>query len=394
MLPSYYEYYNPVKIVAGNKALYNLPSELNELGSNRPMVITDKGIVKAGLIKLVKKSFAGSKMTIGAMFDGVPPDSSKKIVNKISKIYRKNKCDSIVAVGGGSVIDTAKGVNILITEDSDDLLKFAGAEMLKKPMKPLIIVPTTAGTGSEVTIAAIISDLEKNIKMSFVSCHLLPKVAILDPEMTLSLPPAITAATGMDALSHAVEGYIGLQKNPISDAYSFAAIELIRKNLIRAVQDSNNPFVRFAMANAAVMAGASFSNSMVGMAHSLGHATGGVCHVPHGIAVNIFLPFALEYNLSKCEEDIAKLLLPMAGAEEYARTRPTERAMKTIAHIRELQKALNDLCGLPVTLKQADVPRNELEIIAEVAVNDPSIIMNPREMDKNDALEILYHAFE
>jgi alcohol dehydrogenase len=167
MLPSYYEFYNPVKIVSGHKALDNLPYELEQLGAKRPIIITDKGVVGAGLVELVVNAFGSSDMIIGAIYDDVPPDSSVGVVNDIVKVYRQNQCDSIVAVGGGSPIDTAKGVNIVITEEADDLMKFMGAEMLKKPMKPLVVIPTTSGTGSEVTLVAVISNPEKNVKMAF-----------------------------------------------------------------------------------------------------------------------------------------------------------------------------------------------------------------------------------
>ncbi|MBF0411518.1 MAG: iron-containing alcohol dehydrogenase [Desulfamplus sp.] len=394
MLPSYYEFHNPVKIVSGNKALDNLPSEFETLGAKRPMVITDKGVSGAGLTKIFIDSFASSGMTIGAIFDDVPPDSSSEVVEKITSIFRQNKCDSLVALGGGSVIDTAKGVNILVTENSDDLLEFSGAEMLKKPMKPLVVIPTTSGTGSEVTVVAVISDVKRNLKMAFTSTHLLPDIALLDPRMTLTLPPKMTAATAMDAMSHAVEAYINLQKNPMSDAYAVAAIELIRKNVLKAVSDGNNSEVRLAMANASTMAGIAFSNSMVGVVHALGHAAGGICHIPHGVAMNIFLPFGLEYNMPKCRENIAKLLLPIAGADVYARTPEPRRAEQMIHYLIELRKALNDLCGLPINLKQAGVTEDHLPEIAQAAMNDPSLIMNPREMDVNDALVILKKAFE
>ncbi|MGD9733439.1 MAG: iron-containing alcohol dehydrogenase, partial [Desulfamplus sp.] len=186
MLPSYYEFHNPVKIISGNKALDNLPSELETLGAKRPMVITDKGVSGAGLLKIFIDSFASSGMIIGAVFDDVPPDSSSEVVERITSIFRQNRCDSLVALGGGSVIDTAKGVNILVTENSNDLLEFSGAEMLKKPMKPLIVVPTTSGTGSEVTSVAVISDVKRNLKMAFTSTYLLPNIALLDPRMTLT----------------------------------------------------------------------------------------------------------------------------------------------------------------------------------------------------------------
>ncbi len=394
MLPAYYEFHNPVKIISGNKALDNLPSELEILGAKRPMVITDRGVSGAGLVKIFIDSFASSGMTIGAIFDNVPPDSSSEVVERITSIFRKNRCDSLVALGGGSVIDTAKGVNILVTENSNDLLQFSGAEMLKKPMKPLVVIPTTSGTGSEVTVVAVISDVKRNLKMAFTSTYLLPNIALLDPRMTLTLPPKMTAATAMDAMSHAVEAYINLQKNPMSDAYSVAAIEMIRKNILKAVTDGNNAQVRLAMANASTMAGIAFSNSMVGVVHSLGHAAGGICHIPHGVAMNIFLPFGLEYNLPKCRENIAKLLLPIAGSDIYARTPEPRRAEQTIHYITELRKALNDLCGLPINLKQAGVTKDKLPEIAQAAINDPSLIMNPREMDANDALAILKKAFE
>ena len=220
MIPAYYEYYNPVKILSGRQALDNIPYELENLGCRRPIIITDKGIVEAGLVKTVLNAWAGSDLVVGALYDETPPDSSNVVVNQVAEIYRRNNCDSIVAVGGGSVLDTAKGVNIVITEETDDLMRFIGAERLRKKMRPFIAVPTTSGTGSEVTMVAVIANLEKKCKMAFTSYMLFPDVAVLDPRMTMTVPPHITAATGMDALTHAVEAYSCLQKNPLSDGYA------------------------------------------------------------------------------------------------------------------------------------------------------------------------------
>jgi alcohol dehydrogenase len=392
-VPNYYEFFNPVKIVSGKKALNNLPFELDQLGAQKPLIITDKGVTKAGLVKHVKQAFRGSKMTIGAIYDDVPADSSNEVVNDIARVYRENGCDSLVAVGGGSPIDTAKGVNIVITEESEDLMQFMGAELLKKPMKPLIVVPTTSGTGSEVTLVAVISNTEKNVKMAFTSYHLMPSAAILDPRMVLTMPPKITAATGMDALTHATEAYICLQKNPMSDAYSFAAISLIRDNLLQAVTDGKDEQARLSMANAATMAGAAFSNSMVGMVHSLGHATGGVAHIPHGIAMSIFLPFGLEYNMNRVSHYIGELLLPLGGSDEYAGTAIGVRPQRSVEIIRQLQQKLKDAAGLPTTLSEAGVQQDQLEQIAQNAINDGSLTYNPEEVDYNDALRILREAY-
>ncbi len=394
MIPNYYEFFSPVKIISGHKALDNLPYELDQMGAHKPILITDQGVTKAGLVQKVVDTFADSEAVIGAIFDQVPQDSSSKIVNEIAGIYRQAGCDSIVAVGGGSVIDTAKGLNIVITERTDDLLKFSGAEMLKKQMQPFIVIPTTAGTGSEVTCVAVISDPDRHLKMSFTSNFLYPRAAILDPRMTLTLPPMITAATGMDALTHAMEAYISLQKNPLSDAYAMKAIEIITKNLIPVVKDGNNRDGRLALANASTMAGIAFSNAMVGVVHNLGHATGGVCRVPHGVAMSIFLPFGLEFNRSKMGDEIAEMLLPLAGSEVFSSTPVEQRAAKVISVIKDMKNELYDLCKLPRTLKEAGVAREKLSDIARTALNDGASTYNVEEVEYEDALMLLEKAYE
>ncbi len=394
MLPSYYEFINPVKIVSGNKAVDNLPYELDQLGAKRPMVVTDQGVVMAGLLKVVENAIADSKLSIGAVYDTTPPDSSLEVVKEIAGIYHSNQCDSFIAIGGGSSMDTAKGVNIAITEKSDDLSRFAGAEMLKNRLRPFVAIPTTAGTGSEVTSVAVISDTENNVKMPFTSHYLLPNVAILDPRMTLTLPPKLTAATAMDAMTHAIESYINLQKNPMSDAYATAAIKTIQENVVNAVKNGKDADTRLALANAATMAGIAFSNSMVGLVHSLGHATGGICHVPHGIAMSIFLPFGMEYNLEKASGVIGELLLPLGGSELYAATPKSRRAEAAIKIIRKLQTDLYSLCGLPMNLKDAGVPRNRLEQIAQAVMDDGALTFNPEAVNQADALRILKLAYE
>ena len=393
MIPDYYEFFSPVKIVSGKKALENLPYELDQMNAHRPLLITDKGVSGAGLLQQVVDTFADSLVVAGAVFDEVPQDSSNLVVNRVAEIYRQAGCDSIVAIGGGSVIDTSKGVNIVITENSDDLLKFSGAEMLKKPLKPFIVIPTTAGTGSEVTCVAVISDPERHLKMSFTSNVLFPRVAILDPRMTLTLPPLFTAATGMDALTHAVEAFISLQKNPLSDAYAVKAIEIIAGTLPSVVKNGNDRESRLALANASTMAGIAFSNAMVGVVHNLGHATGGVCRVPHGIAMSIFLPFGLEYNLPKAASQIGELLLPLAGSEVFSSTLESERPAKVISAIRQLKDTLYDLCSLPRTLEEAGVARDRLPEIAHTAMNDGASTYNVIEVDYDDALKLLEKAY-
>jgi alcohol dehydrogenase len=400
VIPEYYEFFNSVKIISGYKALENIPFELSRVGAKRPIIITDKGVEQAGLVKVVVDSFGGADIVIGAVFDETPQDSSNVVVNQIASIYRVQKCDSIIAVGGGSVIDTAKGVNIVITEETDDLLKFMGNFRLNKPMKPFIVIPTTAGTGSEVTMAAVIANPEKNIKMQFTSDLILPKVAVLDPRMTVSMPPKITAATGMDALTHAVEAYIGPQKNPVSDVFAVSAIELIRNNIIHAVKDGKNVDVRLAMANASLLAGVAFSNSQTALIHGLAHANGGLCHVPHGIANSILLPFGLEFYIekgpktkSKVKTNIENLLLSFVGPEEFVKVAAAERAKATVAAIRKITAELNKLSGIPLRLSQAGVPEDKLGQIAQATIDDGTAAFFPVEVSYEEALGVLQAAY-
>jgi alcohol dehydrogenase len=391
-MASYYEFYCPVKILCGNKALPNLPYELKQLGADRPLIVTDAGVADAGLLDKVTAVFVGSDCDIGAVFDRTPPDSSVETVNELAALYREKQCDSLVAVGGGSVLDTAKGVNIVVSEGSDDLMQFQGVDRLTKPARPLLAIPTTAGTGSEVTAAAVISDTQKGIKLPFMDARLFPHVAILDPVMTLTMPPKITAATGMDALTHAVEAFYCLGKNPVSDAYAVAAIELIVKHLPSCVQDGSDPEKRLALATAALLAGISFTNSLVGVVHSLAHACGGIAHVPHGVANSILLPYGMENNLDKAGGVIADLA-PILGADVDSRAPERQRAEAAIQAVRDLGTRLHDLCGAPIRLSDAGVEEEQLEAIAKVAINDGAVTYNPEEIAYEDALRLLRQAF-
>lgn len=401
-LPGYYEFCCRVKIIAGHNALERIPSALAQLNAGRPMIITDKGVSGAGLIKIVTDAI-GERITIGAIADDVPPDSDLRVVNSLARVYRGKVCDSLIAVGGGSVMDTAKGINIVVSEQADDLMKFSGGHVLKRALKPLIAVPTTAGTGSEVTLVAVIKDHEKHLKMLFVSYFLLPDVSVVDSRMTLTLPPAITAATGMDALSHAVEAYTCLAKNPLSDAHALAAIKLIGENLVRVTKNPNDRNGRLAMANAATLAGIAFSNSMVGMVHTLGHSVGSVCGAPHGVCMAILLPYGLEYNKHKNGHLMAEMLLPLSGPDVYSATPKVQRADTVIALIRKMNQDLHDATGgrharffkevLDRGGKQM-VPKEKLPDIAKTALSDGSIFYNPEDLDYDDFLMVLEAAWE
>lgn len=392
MKQSFYEFFCPVKMIAGHKALEHIPFELESLNSSKPLIITDAGVKAAGLVEHVTNVFAGDEQPV--VFDNVPPDSSLKTVEMAAKMYNQHHCDSILAIGGGSVIDTSKAVNILVTLGGDDLMEYAGAHVLKQPLKPLFVIPTTAGTGSEATFVTVISDND-GIKKAFISRFMMPSAAVLDPRMTLTLPPHITAMTGMDALTHAIEAYTCLGANPLSDAYATKAISKIAANLMPVMHNPQDENARLELAEASTMGGIAFSNSMVGLVHSLGHALGGVCHLPHGMCMSIFLPYVLEYNRDKNGAKIGELLLYLAGADVYAATSEPQRADKVIELVKKLRDDLYQMCKLPRTLKETGkVSHEQLIEVAKVALNDGSIIYNPKEADLDDLMQILEYSWQ
>ena len=393
MLPEYYEFKNSVKVISGRNAIENIPFELSNLGANRPLILTTKSMIKNGQLKIATNAMENANIEVGLIFKDIPQDSSVEIVNRISKLYRENSCDSIVAMGGGSVIDTAKGVNMLVSTNASDLKEHMGLEILGGKLKPFIVVPSTSGTGSEATLVSVIADTSRNVKMEFISYSILPDVAVLDSRMTETLPPKLTASTGIDALTHNVEAFSGLQKNPLSRVYALTSIELISNYLMKAVVDGKDQEARLAMANGSLMAGVAFSNSMVGVVHAIGHACGGVCHVPHAEAMTILLPHCMKLNLSLCQEDYARILLAFSGPELYSQTPKIQRGQKCIDEINILITKLNQVCGLPTKLKDVGVKREDFKTIAKTAINDGAAIVNPVEVTFDRVMEILDNAY-
>ena len=243
-------------------------------------------------------------------------------------------------------------------------------------------------------MVAVISDTEKGVKLPFTSYFLMPNAAILDPRMTQTLPPHITAMTGMDALTHAVEAYTCLGHNPVSDAFATAAIRKVSENLMKVMDSPKDADGRLELAQASTMAGVAFSNSMVGLVHALGHSLGAVCHIPHGLCMSLFLPYVLEYNKEVNGDRIGELLLYLAGADVYAATPKAQRADKAIQQIRVMRDELYARCKLPRTLTETGkVTESQLRQVAELTVNDGSIIYNPKEANVEDALAILKRAW-
>lgn len=390
-MSGYYEFQLPAKILSGDGALEHVPHELELLGSTRPLLLSDRGLEKMGTVTTVQEALKQGGMEPAETHCDIPADSSVGVVNTIAALFREKNCDGIIAVGGGSVIDTAKGVGMVLAQAGHDLMDSAGAEVLPRgDHVPFVAVPTTSGTGSEATIVAVIADPDQKVKMEFLSYHLLPDVAVLDPRMTETLPPKITASTGFDALVHAIEAATCLQRNPVSDSFAQKAIAMIAQNIVTAVTNGRDRDARMAMANGSLLAGAAFSNSMVGLVHAIGHALGGVCHVAHGVAMTILLPAVMKYNLEKCRDRYGELLLYLSGPEIYAQTPKERRAERTIDTLVALRKQLADLTEMPISLVETGLVRREdFDAVARTALNDGAIIVNPAEADYEDIIGLL-----
>lgn len=403
-IPPYFEFISPVHLLAGENALETIGEQLLLKGASRPMILSSRTVEKNGLIKLIQNHFP-QKVSLGALDTDIPADSDIETVKRLAKLYTEQQCDSLVAIGGGSVIDTAKGVNIAVSLPCQDfdITPYAGAGMVKQPLKPLLVAPTTSGSGSEATIVAVIANHQLSQKLLFTSPFLLPHVAICDPRLTYSLPAHLTAQTGMDALTHACEAFFCLAHNPISDTLALEAIKKISEYLAIAVATPEDCKARLEMSVASTLAGVAFSNSMVGMAHTLGHAVGAITQIPHGTCMSILLPYALAYNTSKEPHRIGFLLNPLKGEKITSETPEKQRPQAVVNAINALNQKLNRLTqGKHYLCFQEVQDRDgknlcqweQLSKIALKSQGDGSIFYNPQELSYKDALMVLEAAYK
>jgi len=391
MLSNFFQFYFPTKVLFQAGLAKDFSNELSQLSITRILLVTDATLLNSGMISPILEGLKTAGMEKIEIFSEVPPNSELRTVKKAAEKGLKIKAEGVLAIGGGSVIDTAKAANILLTLGGDLVADYSGAHTLTAPLKPLIVIPTTAGTGSEVTQVAVILDEENGVKLSFLDRYLYPSLAILDPELTVSMPPKLTAMTGMDALTHAIEAYTSLEANPYSDALSVRAISLIQKYLIQAVEEGKNLEARSAMLVASNLAGVAFDHAMVGVVHSMSHSIGAVAHVPHGLANSILLPWGMEYNFEVCREKYAEIAVSL---EVDTREMSTDEAGRAaIEKIKNLRSELKRICGLPNSLKEAGVKETELEKIAELSVEDGSSFYNPREVVAEEVLKYLRRAY-
>ncbi|MBI1909072.1 MAG: iron-containing alcohol dehydrogenase [Deltaproteobacteria bacterium] len=391
MVPEFYQFHCPTKVVFGVGLARDFSSELASLGIRRFLVVTDKVLVGNGLVAPIIEGIKKTGFEVVGIFSEIPPNSELTIVKNCASQAKELGAEGFIAIGGGSPIDTAKAANILFTLGGDLVGDYSGAQTISVPLSPLVAIPTTAGTGSEVSSAAVVLNEAEHTKLSFVDSHLYPTLALLDPELTITLPPRLTAATGMDALTHAIESYVSNQKNPVSDALALEAIRLIHRYLVGAVEDGKDREARSGMITASMLAGQAFDHAMVGVVHGMAHALGGLTGIHHGTANSIFLPWGMEYNLEARTEEYAEIGRILVGwNQESSDIKMAHAAIEEVVGLRE---KLQKLSGLPFRLRDAGVKEDLLGAIAEGAVDDGTSFYNPREVVKEEILKQVKKAY-
>ena len=377
-------YSNPTKITYREKCVEDAGVEVSELGCSKAFLVTDQGVVEAGLAERVQKAL-GAKLE--GTFDECCQDSGYHIVEKAAEIARENGADCLVSVGGGSVIDTVKAMSQLV-KSGGKLADYEGAQILTEPQTPQVAIPTNAGTGAEVTNVAVIKDWDRHLKQFFVSPYIAPNVAILDPTLTAGLPPMLTAITGMDALTHAVEGMVDAPAEPLVDGLCLHAIRLIMKNLPICVEHGDDMLARGQQMLAATIAGIGFSNSQAGLAHAIAHTVGSLFEVPHGLGNSIMLPHSILFNLQDAADKYA--MIAEAMGIDVRGMSDTEAGEAAANAIWDLTKRM----GVPQKLTEAGVPEDALEQVAEQAMSDGAIVYNARMvMDSSEIVDLLKKAW-
>ncbi len=384
-----YKYTVPISLDFGPGAIEGLAKALSRLGTSRPLFVCDKGIRECGLLDIATQAL-NSDAAEYSIFDGVASNPREENVLEALGVYQDEACNGIVAIGGGSVIDAAKGVGLLASNQRDldtfDILDGGAAKITNKP-PPLVAVPTTAGTGSEVSRGALIITTREGVtrKMIAASPLLVPQHAILDPSLTLSLPPRLTAGSGMDAICHAIEEYLSPRSHPVVESIALGALERLAQALPRVMKDPANLTGRGQMLMGAMMAGIGFEKGL-GVGHSMSHAIGALHDIHHGALNATLLPACFEFNRNEIPEEAATRLCDTIGIERQSQDTPLDSLIAWA-------KALNEDFTIPQRLRDIGVPGEDREILIELAMADHCHRTNPRRCEKADMEELWERAW-
>ncbi|MBI6036306.1 L-threonine dehydrogenase [Clostridium perfringens] len=379
-----YKFFMPAISLMGADCLKDAGEQVAELGFKKALIVTDKVLGQIGIVKKVT-DVLDNKSIEYAIYDETKPNPTVKNVNDGLALLKEKECDFVISLGGGSAHDCAKGIALLAT-NGGEIKDYEGVDKSKKPQLPMVGINTTAGTGSEMTLFAIITDEERHIKMALVDKHLTPIIAVNDPMLMLAMPKSLTAATGMDALTHAIEAYVSTSATPITDACAEKAIELISNYLVNAVENGQDVEARDMMAYAEYLAGMAFNNASLGYVHAMAHQLGGFYNLPHGVCNAILLPHVQEYNKATSASRLAKIAKIMGGNIEGL----TDEQGADLCI--DMIKSLSQTIGIPEGLGVLGVKESDFETLATNALNDACSLTNPRKGNLEEVIAIFKKA--
>lgn len=372
------------EIIFGEQSISQVGESMGRLGASRVFLVSDPGVVGYGWVERVIAHLRESGLAY-QLWTNVTPNPKDYEVHEGVALYRESECDAIVGIGGGSAIDAAKAI-ALLGSNGGSILDYEGVDRITRPLPPMVMVPTTAGSGSEVSQFSIIVDTARKVKMAIISKSLIPDIAIIDPQTLMTKDSRLTANTGVDALTHAIESYISLAANPLTEIYSLQAMRLIAANLRPSVASRYNPEAKKAMAMASLQAGIAFSNAILGAVHAMSHQLGGLLDTPHGEVNAVLLPYVLDYNYIAAPEKYRQIAEAMgentAGLSLAESSRLAQRAVTQL---------LRDL-DVPLTLSALGSFEEHLDMLSENAVLDVCMATNPRDMTAEDVKMIFQKA--
>lgn len=375
----------PTEIIYGFESVKRLNGVVGGLGVKKVLVVTDQGVVAAGLLDKVVAPLREAAVEF-EVFADVEPNPSVETVDKGLRLLKQAGCGAIVAVGGGSPLDVGKAVGVMAA-NGGSILDYEGVDKVPNPSIPVVAVPTTAGTASEVTINIVITDHSRNYKLTIVSVKTAAKVAILDPLLTRSMPSSITAATGLDALVHAIESYTSLMAYPISEVLALESIRLISANLRPAVFNGNNLAARDAMLMGSLLAGMAFNNTRLGNAHAMSHPLSACFNIPHGVSNAVLIPHVMEFNLPAAPNKFINIAVAMGeNIEGLNRMEAAKAAVNAVWR-------LNQDIGIPKTLTELGAKKDVIRAMAEDAMKSGNILVNPRNTRIEDIISLYEKSF-
>jgi alcohol dehydrogenase class IV len=351
------------------------------LGGRKVLVVSDPGVVAAGWTGDVTASLEAEGLSF-ALFTDVSPNPRAEQVMAGAERYQAEKCNAIVAVGGGSPIDCAKGIGI-VSSNKKHILLFKGVDQVQLPMPPLICVPTTGGTSADVSQFAIITDLAERVKIAIISKSVVPDLALIDPLTLTSMDPFLTACTGLDALTHGIEAFVSNASSPMTDLHALEAIRLLSKHLADSIRNPRDVELRIKIMEGSLLAGLAFSNAILGAAHAMSHSLGGEKDAPHGECNAILLDHVIEFNFPASPERFERIAEAM-GIDLRGMT-PSAKKNALLEKVREIKSA----AGLDLVLNRLGVSRSDLPILSDKALRDPCMMTNPRRPNRRD-IEVIY----